>query len=143
MLKFLLLLSWAGIAFASPQTPDGLWRVIGDKSGVAEALVRIDNRDGIYVGKIVKVFPRPGIDPSVICDRCPGTRRNQPVEGLTILTGMHWNGKEYAGGEILDPDSGELYRCSMKLAEDGRKLHLRGYLLAPLFGRTETWFREN
>ena len=136
----LVLLFWAGVVRA--EGPEGLWRVIGDKSGVAEALVRISAHGGAYEGRIVKLFPRPGVDPAALCDLCPGARRNKPVEGLTILTGMRWNGRDYSGGEILDPDSGEVYRCSMQLSSDGRKLSLRGYVLMPLLGRTETWIRE-
>ncbi|MBY0577456.1 MAG: DUF2147 domain-containing protein [Burkholderiales bacterium] len=142
MARFLALLLWAGIAWASPPTPEGVWRVIGDKSGEAEALVRIIEREGVYEGTIVKVFPRPGVDPSALCELCPGERKNKPVEGLAILTGMRWDGKSYAGGEILDPDSGEIYRCGMKLSGDGQKLELRGYIMMPLLGRSQTWLRE-
>lgn len=142
ILKWLIPLLWAGIASAAPPTPEGTWRVIGDKSGVAEALVHISEHNGIYGGKIVKVFPRPGIDPAALCERCPGERKNRPVQGLTILTDMRRDGDEFSGGEILDPDSGELYRCSMKLSRDGQRLLLRGYVLIPLLGRTQTWLRE-
>ena len=129
----------AGRACASPE---GLWRVIGDKSGQAEALVRISRHEGVYEGRIVKVFPRPGVEPDALCERCPGKLKNRPVEGLTILTGMHREGEEYSGGEILDPDSGETYHCTMSVSEGGDRLVLRGYILIPLFGRSETWIRE-
>ncbi len=138
-LFFAVLLLFSCGAHASPE---GLWRVIGDKSGVPEALVRISVHDGVYEGKIVKVFPRPGIDPDALCESCPGELKNRPVAGLTILTGMRQEGDEYKGGEILDPDSGETYHCSMNLSGEGSRLLLRGYVLIPLFGRTETWIRE-
>ena len=138
-LFFAVLLLFSSGAHASPE---GLWRVIGDKSGVPEALVRISVHDGVLQGKIVKVLPRPGIDPDALCENCPAKLKNRPVAGLTILTRMRQEGDEYNGGEILDPDSGETYHCSMKLSDDGSKLLLRGYVLIPLFGRTETWIRE-
>lgn len=142
MLKFMMFFFWSGIAFASAPTPEGIWRVIGDKSGVAEALVVISVHDGVYAGKIIKVFPRPGIDPAALCELCSGPRKNAPVEGLTILSGMRKDGEAFSGGEILDPDSGDLYRCGMKLSPDGQKLMLRGYIMIPLLGRTQTWLRE-
>lgn len=138
--NFLLFLLWAGTVFAA--TPEGTWRVIGDRSGEAEALVSITVHEGQYEGKVVKVFPRPGIDPSALCEQCPGDLKNRPVQGLTILKGMRRSGDEFTGGAILDPDTGEVYRCSMKLSEDGSKLQLRGYVMIPLFGRSQTWLRE-
>lgn len=139
---FALLLLFAGTACASPLTPDGLWRVIGDKSGEAEALILISEKNGVYEGKITRVFPRKDVDPAALCELCPGKLKNRPVQGLTILTGMKRSGNEFKGGEILDPDSGDTYRCSMKLSADGQKLLLRGYILVPLLGRTQTWIRE-
>lgn len=69
-------------------------------------------------------------------------RKNQPVVGMVILTGMRKNGSEYNGGEILDPDTGWVYRCKMRLVEGGKKLILRGYLGFSLLGRSQTWIRE-
>lgn len=145
--RFLGLLALSYISVASPAaagngTPVGQWRVIGDQSGEAEALVRITERDGVFEGRIVSLFPRPGVDPNALCDLCPGERKNQPVRGLLILTGLRQRGEEYKDGEILDPDSGDIYRCSLKLSADNRKLFVRGYIGISLFGRTQTWVRE-
>lgn len=123
-------------------TPVGTWRVIGDKSGKAEALVSISEHDGIYEGRIVAVLPRPDVDPDGRCELCPGARRNQPLCGLAILTGLRRQGGRYGGGEILDPDTGEIYRCELDVSEDNRELHVRGFIGIPLFGRTQTWIRE-
>jgi uncharacterized protein (DUF2147 family) len=51
-------------------------------------------------------------------------------------------GDEYERGAILDPESGKLYRATMKLDGDGRKLGVRGFIGFSLFGRTQTWVRE-
>jgi uncharacterized protein (DUF2147 family) len=48
---------------------------------------------------------------------------------------------EFVGGEILDPDSGWIYRCKFHLEEGGQKLSVRGYLGFSLFGRSQTWVR--
>ncbi|HQT25078.1 MAG TPA: DUF2147 domain-containing protein [Burkholderiales bacterium] len=140
MKGFVFLLLMARIAFAA--SPEGTWRVMDDRGGEAEALVRIAVKKGVFEGKIIKIFPRPGVDQSAICERCPGNLKDRPVLGMTILTGMTREGDGYSGGKILDPDEGDVYRCSMKLSEDGKKLLVRGYLFMPLFGRSQTWVRE-
>jgi uncharacterized protein (DUF2147 family) len=137
-----MFLCFTTAALANPPTPVGTWRVIGDKSGEPEALVAISERDGTFEGKIVKVFARPGVDPGAMCELCQGARRNQPVQGLTILSGMRREADAYTGGEILDPDSGETYRCKMTLSADNHRLLVRGFIGISIFGRTQTWLRE-
>ena len=46
------------------------------------------------------------------------------------------------GGRILDPESGRIYDCEMRLADDGTTLVVRGYVGLPAFGRTLRWVRE-
>jgi hypothetical protein len=57
------------------------------------------------------------------------------------MRGMARHGSEYDGGDILDPESGSIYRCRILLSDDGAKLFVRGYLGFSLFGRTQTWIR--
>ncbi|WP_437635378.1 DUF2147 domain-containing protein [Sorangium sp. So ce854] len=45
-------------------------------------------------------------------------------------------------GTILDPDSGDTYRCTSKIV-DGNTLDVRGYVGISLFGRTQQWKRTN
>jgi hypothetical protein len=40
---------------------------------------------------------------------------------------------------ILDPENGKTYRCTVNLAEQGRKLEMRGYV--GIFFRTQVWER--
>jgi uncharacterized protein (DUF2147 family) len=143
-LRLLVAIFCAAVATAgaSAPTPAGTWRVIGDTSGEAEALVAISERNGQFEGRIVKLLARPGVDPDALCEACTGAQRNQPVRGLTILSGLRRDGDEYSGGEILDPDSGEIYRCKMTLSADNRTLMVRGFIGISLFGRTQTWLRE-
>ena len=49
---------------------------------------------------------------------------------------------EYAGGEILDPETGSVYRCRFRLQDGGRKLLVRGFAGVALLGRTQVWIRE-
>lgn len=142
---FLILLSvCAGALPAAPESPGpvGLWRVIGDKSGEPEALVRITEHDGIYEGRITTIFQRPDVNLDARCELCSGARKDQPVKGLIILSGLKRVGHEFKDGEILDPDTGEVYRCKLNVSDDNRRLFVRGYIGLSLFGRTQTWQRE-
>jgi len=120
----------------------GLWRTIDEHSGQAKGLVRIKEVNGQFEGKIEKIFPTPGDDPAPKCEKCEGPRRNQPVLGLTFLWGLKKQGDEYQDGEILDPETGKIYRAKIKLADGGRKLEVRGFIGVSLFGRSQTWLRE-
>ena len=55
---------------------------------------------------------------------------------------MKQSGDEYVDGDILDPDNGSVYRSKMKLEDEGRKLSVRGFIGVSLFGRSQTWERE-
>jgi uncharacterized protein (DUF2147 family) len=68
--------------------------------------------------------------------------RSQPLLGMTIMRGFSFDGEDtWKGGKIYDPKSGNDYSGKMSLANP-KTLELRGYILIPLLGRTETWTRE-
>jgi uncharacterized protein (DUF2147 family) len=106
----------------------GLWKTIDDKSGKPGGLIRIVLVDGQYQAKIEKIFPDPGEHPNPKCVKCEGPRLNQPVIGMTSMWGITKQGEQYQGGEILDPKTGTVYRAKLKLAEDGKKLSVRGFI---------------
>jgi hypothetical protein len=54
--------------------------------------------------------------------------------GLVFLRGLRASGAEYAGGDILDPDTGQIYQARIRLSADGRQLVVRGFVGAPLCG---------
>jgi uncharacterized protein (DUF2147 family) len=98
--------------------------------------------NGQLEGKVDKGFPKPGENSPPKCDKCDGARRNQPILGMTILWGFTKQGDEYQGGEILDPESGKIYRAKMKLLDGGKKLEVRGFIGFSLLGRSQVWLRE-
>jgi uncharacterized protein (DUF2147 family) len=121
----------------------GLWKTVDDETGKPKSLLRISLVNGEYMGKIEKIFRDPSMDQNPKCDKCEDARKDQPIIGLTILTGMkHIEGRDYAGGQILDPNNGKIYKSKMTLDEDGKKLSLRGYIGIPMMGRTQVWTRE-
>ncbi len=137
-----LVLAGAPVARAADAaaSPVGLWQTISDVDGKPKATIRIrEDKDGL-VGVIESIIDPEKRDSR--CEKCPGERRDRPVLGLTIITGMRRDGDHYAGGKILDPDNGNVYSCKITLTDSGRALDVRGYLGFSLFGRTQTWLRK-
>ncbi len=139
-----VLTSMALPASAWPQgspahTPVGLWRTFDDHTGKERGTVRIRDDQGVLSGVIVS-----SLDPAdahKVCAACRDDRRDQPVIGLNIIRGLREDGDQWSGGEILDPETGRVYRCSMRLKDDGRALVVRGYIGFSLLGRSQTWLR--
>ena len=126
---------------APERTAAGLWEKVDD-SGAPAAWFRIIDCNREYQGKMVKIFPTPGKNPSEWrCTACEGDQKNAPVMGLTFIKGMRRNGLAYEGGSILDPRTGSVYGARMELSPDGEELRVRGFLGIPLFGHTEVWKR--
>jgi len=120
-------------------SPVGLWQNIDDETKKPKALIRILEQDGVLSGRIEKILTDK---PDAVCDACTDQRQGQPVQGMTILTGLRKDGEEWNGGEILDPNNGKVYRARVRLADGGRKLDVRGFIGIAAFGRTQTWVRQ-
>ena len=136
-------MSVAGVASADTATPAGVWRTIDDKTGKERSVVRIEEVNGVYQGRIEQLLNRqPDDDPDGLCRACEDERKDKPVVGMTILWGLKKDGAQYTGGEILDPKNGKIYRAKMKLLDGGRKLEVRGFIGVSLLGRSQTWLRE-
>jgi uncharacterized protein (DUF2147 family) len=149
MKSFVALLAAAiSLTHAAPAAPAeptaaGLWEQVDEKTGKAESWFRITEKDGVYTGTIVKMFPKPGDPPpeSWRCTKCEGAEQNAPVLGLALIKGMKRNGLKYEDGTIMDPRDGTVYRALMELSPDGKKLEVRGYVGFSLLGRSQMWNR--
>ncbi|MBY0572109.1 MAG: DUF2147 domain-containing protein [Undibacterium sp.] len=124
------------------QSPVGLWKTIDDKTGKVKSLVRITETNGELQGKIEKLFREPDQEQQPKCDKCEGANKDQPLLGMTILFGLKKNGDEYNGGSILDPANGKIYNSKLSVTDNNKKLDVRGYIGISLFGRSQTWLRE-
>lgn len=122
-------------------SPVGLWKTIDDKTNQPRSIVRIIEENGEYQGIVEKGLVADE-SPDQVCEKCDPPRKNQKILGMTFMWGLKKDGKEYKGGEILDPDNGKIYRCKMSLSEDGKKLNVRGFIGVALIGRTQVWLRE-
>lgn len=131
----------ANLAMAQA-TPVGLWKTIDDDGKTEKSLVRISDNGGVLTGVIEKVFDASKQDAK--CDKCTDDRKDKPVVGMAILKGIKQDSDDkglWGGGEILDPNNGKTYKARLKPIEGGKKLEMRGYVGAPMFGRTQTWVR--
>lgn len=136
------LLSLAALAVQAQATPAGLWKTVDDDTGKEKSLVRIAEAGGVYTGKVEKLLDPARQDAR--CDKCSDERKDQPVLGMTILRNIKQNAGDatlWDGGEILDPNNGKTYKLRVKPVDGGQKLEVRGYIGAPLLGRTQTWTR--
>ena len=127
---------------AAADSPVGTWRSIDDKTKKERSIIRVTAHNGELQGVVEKIFDQPGDDPAHLCEECKGERKDKPVMGMTILWGLKKDGNAWAGGEILDPNNGKIYRCKMTLSTDGKSLDVRGFIGISLIGRTQTWLRQ-
>lgn len=134
------LLSWTlGQTQGQAPSPAGVWRTVDDKTGQPKGEVRVFDQDGRWFGQITRVYDSK--DAQSRCDDCQDERKGQPIVGLTIVRNMTLKNGEYVDGDILDPDTGKVYRCRFRLADGGEKLVVRGFIGFSLLGRTQTWTR--
>jgi uncharacterized protein (DUF2147 family) len=135
--------AWAAPAGSGEPSAVGLWEQVDEKTGQAESWFQITEKDGVYTGKIVKMFTKPGDPPPEEwrCTKCEGDEKNAPVQGLALIKNMKRNGLSYENGTIMDPRDGQVYRALMNLSPDGKKLEVRGYLLISMAGRSQYWNR--
>jgi uncharacterized protein (DUF2147 family) len=69
--------------------------------------------------------------------------RNRPLQGLAIMKGFEYDGDgRWSGGKVYDPNSGKTYKCTLTQI-DANTLKIRGYIGVSLFGRSETWTRDD
>jgi len=120
-------------------TPVGRWKTIDDKTGKPKSIVEIYLDNGKFYGRVEATL-QP--DAKKVCEKCKDARKDQPIAGMIIMRGMVKHGDEYAGGDILDPDNGSVYRCKFRLEEHGNQLSVRGFIGFSLLGRSQTWTRE-
>ena len=126
---------------AESDSPVGKWKTFDDKTGRAKSIVQIAEENGELTGKVLEVLESPA-GPHPLCQPCEGERKDQPIEGMSILWGARWSGASWEGGEILDPENGKIYHVILTLLGSGQKLAVRGYIGIPAIGRYQIWQRQ-
>ena len=130
-----------GVSVFAAGKIEGTWVSVDDETGQKKSHIEISrDHDGRYSGKVIKLL----LDPDFRCTACDGSRKDQPVQGMTVLWGLKKKGDKYVDGQILDPKKGKIYKAKVHLAENDTHLIVRGHLaFSSLFGRSQTWIRLN
>ena len=136
----LALLAATGTAFAQA-TPVGLWKTIDDETQKEKSFVRLSEAGGVVGGRIERIADPTRQD--AVCDKCDGPKKDQKIVGMQIVEGLKKNPDEpvWEGGTILDPNNGKTYKVKMTPKDGGKTMEVRGYIGAPMFGRTQVWQR--
>jgi uncharacterized protein (DUF2147 family) len=121
--------------FAQRTNPIGKWKTIDDETGKMKSIVEISEKGGTLFGKVLELFDPPKPNPK--CEECDkdDPRYMKPVTGMVLMKNMEKDDDRWAGGTILDPENGSVYRCKIWVEEG--KLKVRGYI-AFLY-RTQEW----
>jgi len=133
-----------GLAAASALAGSDRGAVMG-KWASDTSIIEIDERGGTLHATIVSV-----LDPLFKAneDGPAGTTRSdvknpdaalraRPLVGIDLLSGYQFKSGKWQG-TLYDPESGKSYKSTMTVSSDG-KLEMRGYIGAPMLGRTEEW----
>ena len=133
---------FAALAHAQA-TPAGLWKTIDDETKKEKSLIRVTESSGVFTGKLEKLLD-PEAKADAVCDKCSDERKDKPLVGMTLIRSVKQSDSDkgrWDGGEILDPNNGKTYKVRLTPGEGGKTLAVRGYIGAPMLGRTQTWIR--
>ena len=134
----MVILAWMGVGLgADGDVILGNW--LTDEGKAEVELYKCGDE---YCGKIVWLKePKndEGKDKTDINNPDP-EKNGRMIIGLNIVWGFKYDkyGK-WVKGNIYDPDNGKTYSCKMAL--EGDKLSVRGYVGISLLGRTTVWTR--
>ena len=106
---------------------EGLW-LVEDGTGVIEITACGESVCGRIVGMRQPIGPNGSV---------PTDTHGTPMCGLSILEAVP-DGPAHWSGHIVNPETGTAWNCTLRLSPSGNLL-LRGYVMLPLFGQTQTW----
>ena len=134
---FFIILCLGTVLLRAQSPAVGVWKTIDDETGEAKSHVEIYEEEGKLYGKVVKLLESPE---DTVCEKCPGDKKGQPLIGLVVMWDMNQYKDYWSYGEIMDPENGKTYNCSIWL-QDGNTLKVRGYIGLSFLGRNQFWYR--
>jgi uncharacterized protein (DUF2147 family) len=108
----------------------GTWSTQDDQGVIA-----IERCGDALCGRIVGIVRAPG-------EPVPRDVHGASECGLTIIAKEKPTGDGAWLGEVTDPRTGTTYRAKIWV-DAGGNLRLRGFLIVPLLGQTQTWHHYN
>jgi uncharacterized protein (DUF2147 family) len=125
------------VTLSAQYSPIGIWKTVDDDDQKAKSHIEIFEKEGKLFGKVVKLLER---EDTVLCEKCKGDKKDQPILGMEVIWDMKPDGDEWKGGKVMDPKNGKEYKCKIKI-NDPDVLEVRGYKGITLLGRTQKWYR--
>lgn len=138
MTALTIILSLAFSLGAFAQSVIGKWKTVDDKTGEDKSIVEIFEVNGKIYGKVVEILNPANKNNK--CKDCKGADKDKPILGITVIKGLSKEGDKWTNGQILDPNEGKLYKCTITL-KNANTLDVRGYIGISLIGRSQTWTR--
>jgi uncharacterized protein (DUF2147 family) len=114
-------------ASGSPVPIEGSW-LTQDGGGVID----IEPCGSVYCGSIV------GLEAASSGNPLPRDVNGHSRCGLQIIHGLSETDPGEWTGKITNPEDGQTYSARLSVDDQGQ-LHLRGYVVVPLFGQTQLW----
>lgn len=138
MKKSLFILFISIVSYTNSQSIFGKWHSFNEETNAVESVIEVYEKEGKAYAKIIEI--KNPDRKNAVCDKCKGSKKDKPILGMQILSGLKKDKDEWSGGKILDPKNGKEYKCYIKL-ESPDKLKIRGYIGFSLLGRTAYWQR--
>jgi len=140
----IFLLLAAGFCFAADPA-EGFWISVDDKSGKVTAGWEIYTDGGTLFGKILSVADYPQDAKAVRCKDSyrgfplPGKVSEMPVIGTPWIFGLRQDKPGvWIGGQIVDPETGGMYKCRITYHPKTETLEMRGEIGLGI-GRSQFW----
>lgn len=142
-ISWLLFLFMSFVSFVHAQSADAVLGTWWNQE--KDAKITMYKNGNTYEGKITwlkNMYEDDGTTPRKDSKNSDSKLRTRTLMNLVILHGFKYDDGEWTGGKIYDPKSGKTYSSKMEL-DGSNELDIRGYIGAPLFGRTTTWTRAD
>ena len=140
MKYFLSFLFGVTLFFSQAQSIEGIWETYDDETGEMKSEVRVYIKEGRLFGEIVELHNLKIPLDKAKCYDCTDYRKDQPVMGMEIISGLSKDGKYWTADKVLlDPNNGKVYDAKLWLINED-KLAVRGYI--GWFYRTQYWKRK-
>jgi uncharacterized protein (DUF2147 family) len=139
LIKVLILsiFSFMTVSYANPIDETAILGIWINQAG--DGLIEISQQQGRYTGTIIG--STDGKDRHDDHNPDPALR-NRSLQDVIVLGDFGYLGdKKWGNGWVYDPNNGKTYRCKMTLINHNT-LDIRGYIGFSIFGRTETWTKQ-
>src|SRR5690554_267281 len=108
MIKYFLIVCWSGLSLIGfSQSIEGIWETYDDDSGELKSETKLFIKNGKLYGKIIELHNLDIPLKDAKCYDCTDYRKNKPVMGMEIISGLKQDGKYWKGDKVLlDPNNG-------------------------------------